>query len=76
MCLDTLERSGLMPATAAAAAAVQVRGNAGTHDLALGNSTLKQLMKATSADSEVNLSGARHAGPLRPMTDMPKFDKG
>lgn len=32
---------------------LQVRGNAGTHDLALGNSTLKQLMKATSADSEV-----------------------
>lgn len=32
---------------------LQVRGNAGTHDLDLGHSTLKQLMKATHADSEV-----------------------
>lgn len=32
---------------------LQVRGNAGSHDLALGNTILKQLMKATQPDSEV-----------------------
>lgn len=32
---------------------LQVRGNAGTHDIELGRATLKALMSATASDAEV-----------------------